>query len=1414
MNNARRAAYLRSMTPSGRNLFVFVSLMMQAIRLLWCPRKIHLFVLAAAAATLLDAQVVQFSDPMKYPTGRVPSQVFVTDFNRDGQPDVATLTWDGISLLLGRGDGTFQSAKTISINFNVLFPVAMKGFAVGDFNGDSKPDIVAAGTYFGNVDRQYHYVLCLLIGNGDGTFQAPTFTGLDDYTFLDGAADLNGDGRSDAILDHNGTLVVFLSNGDGTLRQPISSGAPSSFDSLVTADLNRDGRIDVLLAVQNGGYVTVLFGNGDGSFRQGPALQFPNGVNRAIAGDLNNDGNLDIIAISTAYSLATVFLGNGDGTFQAGKAFSAGIFPTGYPTYFAMGDLNGDGRPDVVIAQSPFTQDSTLTILVGNGDGTLQSPIPIPSGGFPVSVVAADVNNDGRPDIVVANGFIDGSVSVLLNTAAIAPTVSVTITSNVPGLSFTMDQTSYAAPRTFAWPAGSRHSVAWLSPQPTGTGARGVFLNWADGDTTNPRVIVAPTTNVVYSAVCKAQYLLTLINSGIGNSLVAYAENTSTTFSDNGYFDVGTTVRIEANPTIGYQFNGFGGDITANVSPQRIVMDRPHVVSANFTLAVGLSVSPSSGSGSSQTFQFLASDPIGATDLQTVWIWITPAFGTSSVGSCLLYYDRGVNLIRLLNDASNTWMPMTPGTGILQNSQCSVDASAIAVTPSGNNLAVSIPVSFKAGYAGAQQVWMYAGGAAGNSGWQQRGSWIATAPPPPVAPVSAVSVTPASGSGPSQTFQFLASDSNGATDLNQVWMWITPAFSSSSANTCLLYYDQKTNLLYLLNDAATTWMTMTPGATGTLQNSQCGIDLSATTIAPSANNLTVSLPISFKAALVGTQQIWMYAAGGVGNSGWKQLGTWAVTAPPPPPAPVVSAVSVTPASGSGLSQSFQILASDSNGFADLTQIWIWITPAFGNSSANSCLLYYTRPTNVLNLLNDAGNTWMPTTAGTAGTLENSQCSVDVSTVAVTPSGNNLTVALPVSFKAGYAGNQQVWMYVGGAAGNSGWQQRGTWTAIAPAVAVSVSVGPTSVSLSGGQSQQFTATVSNTSNTAVTWSQSPVGVGTLSSSGLYTAPTTASAQQAVTITATSVADTTKSASATVTLTPPVQGVQAVSVTPNTGSGSSQTLQFLSSDPAGTADLTQVWMWFTATFSNSSANSCLLYYNQTSNQVLLLNDGATTWMPMTVGTAGTLQNSQCSLNVGSVAITRSGNNLTVSVPMTFQAAYAGAKQVWMYAGGGAGNSGWQQRGTWTATAPAAPAVSAVSVTPNVGSGLTQTFQLLASDSNGSTDLTQVWVWFTAAFSNVSANSCLLYYSQTANQVYLLNDAGNTWMPMTPGTAGTLQNSQCSLNVGAMTLTPSGTNLTVTLPMTFKAPYAGLKQVWMYAAGGIGNTGWQQRGTWTVQ
>ena len=154
-----------------------------------------------------------------------------------------------------------------------------------------------------------------------------------------------------------------------------------------------------------------------------------------------------------------------------------------------------------------------------------------------------------------------------------------------------------------------------------------------------------------------------------------------------------------------------------------------------------------------------------------------------------------------------------------------------------------------------------------------------------------------------------------------------------------------------------------------------------------------------------------------------------------------------------------------------------------------------------------------------------------------------------------------------------------------------------------------------------------------------------------------------------------------------------------------------------------------------------------------------------------------------------------------------------GSWTVPAGSAPAP--VSVTPSSGSGASQTFALQYADSLGATDLATVWVWFTSNFNTVSsANSCLIYYARATNQLFLLNDAGTAWSsPVTPGVAVTLSNSQCSVNAAAASVIASGTNLTVNLPVTFAAGYAGAKGAYMYAAGSSANSGWQAMGTWTV-
>ena len=186
----------------------------------------------------------------------------------------------------------------------------------------------------------------------------------------------------------------------------------------------------------------------------------------------------------------------------------------------------------------------------------------------------------------------------------------------------------------------------------------------------------------------------------------------------------------------------------------------------------------------------------------------------------------------------------------------------------------------------------------------------------------------------------------------------------------------------------------------------------------------------------------------------------------------------------------------------------------------------------------------------------------------------------------------------------------------------------------------------------------------------------------------------------TITQTTVGTPAVvSVTPSSGSGASQVFVLDYSDTAGAANLQQVWVYFNATLANPASGACLLYYNVPTNQINLLDDNGTAWQASTLGSATTLQNSQCSINVATATVSLGANTLTWNVQMTFKPAFTGAKKTYLHAVDASGSSsGWQQLGSWTlGGTTGAPA--AVSVTPSSGSGASQTFALAIFRHRGS-------------------------------------------------------------------------------------------------------------------
>jgi serine/threonine protein kinase len=182
---------------------------------------------------------------------------------------------------------------------------------------------------------------------------------------------------------------------------------------VAVADFNRDGNLDLVVTNRLNHTVSVFLGNGDGSFQRAVHYLTSTGSMDVTVGDFNGDGNLDLVVANRDVTndgvrgSVSVLLGNGDGTFQKAVNYPAGP----HPTMVAVGDFNGDGKPDLAVADG--FHDGGVSVLLGKGDGTFRAAVFYPTGIHCGSVVAADVNGDGKLDLVARNGT-SNTVSVLL----------------------------------------------------------------------------------------------------------------------------------------------------------------------------------------------------------------------------------------------------------------------------------------------------------------------------------------------------------------------------------------------------------------------------------------------------------------------------------------------------------------------------------------------------------------------------------------------------------------------------------------------------------------------------------------------------------------------------------------------------------------------------------------------------------------------------------------------------------------------------------------------------------------------------------------------------------------------------------------------------------------------------------------
>jgi hypothetical protein len=274
--------------------------------------------------------------------------------------------------------------------------------AAGDFTGNGITDLVVAN----NGSETVSY----LPGNGDGTFGPKTDLDMGSYPSAVAAADLNGDGKLDLVVSNvlGSSIEVALGNGDGTFQTPISyTPRCSDPESLVLADFNGDGKPDI--AVEGLGAISIFLNNGDGTFTAGATIPTDAKPWFGIAAaDLSGNGKMDLITPDANYNDVAVMMGNGNGTFGAHVDYSTGA--GNIPYSVTVADLNHDGKMDVVTANSGT---GNVSVLLGNGDGSFGAPATFAVGTSPVSVIAVDLDGDGNMDLVAANEG-SGNVSVLL----------------------------------------------------------------------------------------------------------------------------------------------------------------------------------------------------------------------------------------------------------------------------------------------------------------------------------------------------------------------------------------------------------------------------------------------------------------------------------------------------------------------------------------------------------------------------------------------------------------------------------------------------------------------------------------------------------------------------------------------------------------------------------------------------------------------------------------------------------------------------------------------------------------------------------------------------------------------------------------------------------------------------------------